>query len=229
MTNIKLSKRLSVIASFVSNNAIIADIGCDHALLDIYLSKNNIIKKSFAIDITKGALNQADKNIKLYNVKNIETRLSDGFKKIDIKDNVDTVIMSGLGDAKIISILKEAEEKLDKVNNIIIQSNVGVSNIRKFLTNNNYYYYIDNEKLVKENNIIYTVISFKKGYKRYTKKEIEYGPVLLRNKDELFNELIINKISKNNYVINKLPKNKLLKKISLKINNYNLKKEMIQM
>ena len=89
--------------------------------------------------------------------------------------------------------------------------------------------YIDNEKLVKENDIIYTVISFKKGYKRYTKKEIEYGPVLLKNKDELFNELLINKISKNNYVINKLPKNKLFKKISLKINNYNLKKEMIQM
>ena len=86
MTNIKLSKRLSVIASLVPENAVIADIGCDHALLDIYLSKKNIIKKSFAIDITKGALNQADKNIKLYNAKNIETRLSDGFEKIDIKD-----------------------------------------------------------------------------------------------------------------------------------------------
>ena len=227
MTNIKLSKRLSVIASLVPENAVIADIGCDHALLDIYLSKKNIIKKSFAIDITKGALNQADKNIKLYNAKNIETRLSDGFEKIDIKDNVDTVIMSGLGDAKIINILKEAEEKLNKVNNIIIQSNVGVSNIRVYLTCNGYY--IDNEKLVKENNIIYTVISFKKGYKRYTKIEKEFGPVLLRNKDELFNELIINKINKNNYIINKLPKNKLIKKMFLKINNHKLKKEMIQM
>ena len=227
MTNIKLSKRLSAIASFVPNNSVIADIGCDHALLDIYLSKKNIIKKSFAIDITKGALNQADKNIKLYNAKNIETRLSDGFEKIDIKDNVDTVIMSGLGDAKIITILKEAEEKLDKVNNIIIQSNVGVSNIRAYLTCNGYY--IDNEKLVKENNIIYTVISFKKGRKKYTKKEIEFGPVLLKNKNELFNELIMNKINKNNYVINKLPKNKLIKKISLKINNHKLRKEMIQM
>ncbi len=227
MTNIKLSKRLSVIASLVPENAVIADIGCDHALLDIYLSKKNIIKKSFAIDITKGALNQADKNIKLYNAKNIETRLSDGFEKIDVKDNVDTVIMSGLGDAKIINILKEAEEKLNKVNNIIIQSNVGVSNIRVYLTCNGYY--IDNEKLVKENNIIYTVISFKKGYKRYTKKEIEFGPVLLRNKDELFNELIINRINKNNYIINKLPKNKLIKKMFLKINNHKLKKEMIQM
>lgn len=227
MTNIKLSKRLSVIASLVPENAVIADIGCDHALLDIYLSKKKIIKKSFAIDITKGALNQADKNIKLYNAKNIETRLSDGFEKIDIKDNVDTVIMSGLGDTKIINILKEAEEKLNKVNNIIIQSNVGVSNIRVYLTCNGYY--IDNEKLVKENNIIYTVISFKKGYKRYTKKEKEFGPVLLRNKDELFNELIINRINKNNYIINKLPKNKLIKKMFLKINNHKLKKEMIQM
>lgn len=227
MTNIKLSKRLSVVASLVPENAVIADIGCDHALLDIYLSKKKIIKKSFAIDITKGALNQADKNIKLYNAKNIETRLSDGFEKIDIKDNVDTVIMSGLGDAKIINILKEAEEKLNKVNNIIIQSNVGVSNIRVYLTCNGYY--IDNEKLVKENNIIYTVISFKKGYKRYTKKEKEFGPVLLRNKDELFNELIIKRINKNNYIINKLPKNKLIKKMFLKINNHKLKKEMIQM
>ena len=227
MTNIKLSKRLSVIAFLVPENAVIADIGCDHALLDIYLSKKKIIKKSFAIDITKGALNQADKNIKLYNAKNIETRLSDGFEKIDIKDNVDTVIMSGLGDAKIINILKEAEEKLNKVNNIIIQSNVGVSNIRVYLTCNGYY--IDNEKLVKENNIIYTVISFKKGYKSYTKKEIEFGPVLLRNKNELFNELIINRINKNNYIINKLPKNKLIKKMFLKINNHKLKKEMIQM
>ena len=227
MTNIKLSKRLSIIASLVPENAVIADIGCDHALLDIYLSKKNIIKKSFAIDITKGALKQADKNIKLYNAKNIETRLSDGFEKIDIKDNVDTVIMSGLGDAKIINILKEAEEKLNKVNNIIIQSNVGVSNIRVYLTCNGYY--IDNEKLVKENNIIYTVISFKKGYKRYTKKEKEFGPVLLRNKDELFNELIINRINKNNYIINKLTKNKLIKKMFLKINNHKLKKEMIQM
>ena len=66
----------------------IADIGCDHALLDIYLSKENIIKKSFALDITKGALNQADKNIRLYNAKNIETRLSKLESKIAFPLNV---------------------------------------------------------------------------------------------------------------------------------------------
>ena len=134
--------------------------------------------------------------------------------------------MSGLGDAKIIAILKEADKKLDKVNNIIIQSNVGVLNIIVYLTNNGYY--IDNEKLVKENNIIYTVISFKKGFKKYTKKEIEFGPVLLKNKDGLFNELIINKISKNNYVINKIPKKKIVKRLKFKIENKKLKEMLIK-
>lgn len=224
MTNLKLSKRLFTIASFVPNNAVIADIGCDHALLDIYLSKENIIKKSFALDITKGALNQADKNIRLYNAKNIETRLSDGFEKINIKDNVDTVIMSGLGDAKIIAILKEADKKLDKVNNIIIQSNVGVLNIRVYLTNNGYY--IDNEKLVKENNIIYTVISFKKGYKKYNNKELMFGPIILNNKNDLFKEEILSIINKNNYIINKLPKKSFVKILKLKIENKKLKKEI---
>ena len=44
MINIKLSKRLSAIASLVDKNAILADIGCDHALLDIFLIKEKIIK-----------------------------------------------------------------------------------------------------------------------------------------------------------------------------------------
>ena len=44
---INLSKRLSKIACMVKENSVIADIGCDHALLDIYLLKNNIIKILF--------------------------------------------------------------------------------------------------------------------------------------------------------------------------------------
>ena len=72
---IKLSKRLSEIADMINNKNVLLDVGCDHALLDIYLLQNKKIKKAIACDITKGALNQAEKNIKLYNVKNIETRL----------------------------------------------------------------------------------------------------------------------------------------------------------
>ena len=44
MTSIKLSKRLNAIAKLVNKDSILADVGCDHALLDIYLIQNKIIK-----------------------------------------------------------------------------------------------------------------------------------------------------------------------------------------
>lgn len=221
MTNIKLSKRLECIADMVDNSSVIADIGCDHALLDIYLSQKKIIKKSIACDITIGALDQAKKNISINNIKNIDTRLGDGLEPINDDDNIDTIVMSGLGDQKIINVLNNNKNKLKSVNSIIIQSNTGIYNIRKYLTSIGYF--IENEKLIKERNIIYVVIKFSKGNNKYTKKELMYGPLLLKNKDNLFNELLINKINKNNYVIRKLPSNKIIKKIVLKLRNLSIK------
>ncbi len=221
MTNIKLSKRLECIADMVDNSSVIADIGCDHALLDIYLSQKKIIKKSIACDITIGALDQAKKNISINNIKNIDTRLGDGLEPINDDDNIDTIVMSGLGDQKIINVLDNNKNKLKSVNSIIIQSNTGIYNIRKYLTSIGYF--IENEKLIKERNIIYVVIKFSKGNNKYTKKELMYGPLLLKNKDNLFNELLINKINKNNYVIRKLPSNKIIKKIVLKLRNLSIK------
>ena len=40
---INLSKRLKEIANLMDKNSVIADIGCDHALLDIYLIQNKIL------------------------------------------------------------------------------------------------------------------------------------------------------------------------------------------
>lgn len=225
MTNIRLSKRLKCIADMVDNESILVDVGCDHALLDIYLSKKRVIKKAIACDITKGALNQAKKNILVSNVKNIETRLGDGLDVIDAKDNVDTIVMSGLGDQKIIGVLNKNTHKLKSVDTIIIQSNTGISKVRKNITLMGYY--IEDECLVKEKGIIYTIIKFKKGFKRYTKKELELGPVILKNKNDLFNELLKNMIDKNWYVISKIPNHMFFKKMRLRLANFRLKKEMI--
>lgn len=224
MINIKLSKRLMAIASLVDKNAILADIGCDHALLDIFLTKEKIINKSIACDITKGALDQAIKNIYLYNASNIETRLGDGLNPLTKKDKVDTVVISGLGNQKIINILNENKEKLENINNLIIQSNTSFNEVRKEVIKLGYY--IKKEVLVKERNIIYCVVKFCKGCKKYTKKEIYFGPYLLKNKNELFKELIISIIDKNNSIINRLPKYMFIKKINLYIKNIKLKKEI---
>ena len=97
MTKINLSKRLLAIANMVEKNSSLLDVGCDHALLDIYLSQNKIVKKAIAADITEGALNQAKKNISLSNVNNIETRQGDGLEVLTKKDRIDTITISGLG------------------------------------------------------------------------------------------------------------------------------------
>ena len=56
---IKLSNRLAAIASLVPLKSSVIDIGCDHALLDIYLYQNKQVEKIIASDINENALNNA--------------------------------------------------------------------------------------------------------------------------------------------------------------------------
>ena len=218
-----LSLRLREIANYIPDNVKMVDIGCDHALLDIYLYKNRKNIKIIASDVNENALEQAKKNIKKYSLENeIETRLSNGLSNI-YKDEIDTIVISGMGAHTIVGILHMNLNKLKNVNNIIVQSNTHIDFLREKITKLNYY--IDSEKLIKDNNIIYTIISFKKGKKRYSKKELYFGPYLLKEKSNLFKEKnkydleVLNKIEKaipKNHYLHRL---KIKKKIKLYKNN----------
>ena len=56
---IRLSNRLSALASLVSNGHRLADIGTDHGYIPIYLCQTGIIPSAIAMDIGKGPLQQA--------------------------------------------------------------------------------------------------------------------------------------------------------------------------
>lgn len=221
---INLSKRLSVIANMITDSNIVNDIGCDHALLDIYLLQSKKVKKVVASDITPGALNQAKSNVKRYDVKEIDLRLGDGLNTINDSDKVDTVVLSGLGNIKINNILNENKKLLNNINTIIIQSNTMPDMIRSEVIKLGYK--IDDERLVLENNIIYEIIKFTKGCKKYSRKEIYYGPILLKNKSELFCKKINKEIEKQENILNRLPKNKRLEKLRIKRFIRKLKKEI---
>lgn len=221
---LKLSKRLMLIANLVDKNSKIIDVGCDHALLDIYLIKNGIIKKAIASDINVGALNQALKNVKLYNVKDIDLRLSDGLDSLTKDDKVDLITISGLGDKKIIDILENNKSKLKDIKTIIVQSNTSPWKIRVYLSNLGYM--IKDEVQVEEKGIIYTIIKFILKEKKYSKKEIFFGPILLKKKDDTFNKNLKNMVDKNNDILKKIPKRMFLKRIKLKLFNIKIKKEM---
>ncbi len=174
---IKLSNRLANIASLVPVDSNVIDIGCDHALLDIYLYQKGISKKIIASDINANALSNAKENIKKYKLnKNIETRLGNGLITLNDSDNIDTIIISGMGAHTIVGILKNNLSKLKNISTIIIQSNTKLAFLRKEITKLNYL--IDNEIMLEDNKKIYTVIKFVKGKKKYTKKELYFGPAL---------------------------------------------------
>ena len=72
----KISKRLKSLAGLIILDDKVADIGCDHALLDIYMVKNNITEKVFIADVSENALENGIKNVKKY-----DFILSSRFKK----------------------------------------------------------------------------------------------------------------------------------------------------
>ena len=180
----KLSKRLEVVASFIQDNTKVIDIGCDHGLLSIYLANKHKNIKIIASDVNKNALTSAKKNIKTAKLQNkIEKRLGSGLEVIT-PDEIDTVVIAGMGSNTIVGILKYSKDKLQNVNNIIIQSNTDLYFLRKNITNIGYY--IEDEVLVEDKNIIYTVIKFSKGKKKYSHKELYLGPILLNKNNKLF-------------------------------------------
>lgn len=215
---IKISKRLEAISSLVPINSNIIDIGCDHALLDIYLYQKKISNKIIASDINANALNNAKENIKKNNLNDyIETRLGNGLDTLNKEDNIDTIIISGMGAHTIVGILKNNKIKLDNINTIIIQSNTKLEFLRREVTKLNYR--IEDEIMVEDNKKTYTIIKLIKGNKKYTKKELYFGPILLKKKDKLFIESTKLELQKLNIYLKLLPKDRI-------IDRYKLKKEI---
>ena len=160
----KLSKRLEAISDFIEETDRLIDIGCDHAILDIYLCEKYNDIEIIASDIHEGALSQAETNIEKHDFeKRIETRLGDGLTIVN-PDEFDTIVISGMGFHNIKKILSN-KPKMINFPKIVIQCNTDVVKLRKFVINLGYK--ITRETLVMDNDIIYTVIEFKQGKERY--------------------------------------------------------------
>lgn len=152
----KLSKRLKVCADMVSKGCRIADIGTDHAYLPIFLAKNKLISKAIASDINKGPLKIAKRNIYDNGLENIiETRLSEGIKNI-YENEVDEIIIAGMGGNLISEILDKCKFKNKFNKKFILQPMTCEYDLRLYLCNNGYF--IEDEKAILCKNKVYTVM-----------------------------------------------------------------------
>jgi len=205
----KINERLERIGDLVEANSFCLDVGCDHALLDIYLVKKNKNIKAIASDIAEGPLEQAKQNIIRENLENeIETRLGPGLKTYS--EGIDTIIISGMGGRNIIGICKDSPKVLKKINTLIISPNNYQEDVKRYLCKNGFY--IDNEEFVRDKKFIYQIIILKKGKKKYSRKEYFFGPVFLIKKGPLFREYYERELKTREILISILPNKYFLRK-----------------
>lgn len=202
----KINNKLKKIAELVPSNSFLLDVGCDHALLDIYLTNKNV--KSIASDINDLPLSKAYENIKNYNCLNQITLVKgDGLEHLN--DEIDIIVISGMGGILIKDILAKDLNKI-KNQKIITCPNNDSDILRKFMMDNNFK--IESELLVKDK-YIYEIICFVKGNEKLTKKEINYGKYFKR--DSLYYEYFNKKKDTLMTIKNNLPKKYLLKRLKL--------------
>ncbi len=102
-----LRKRLAEIAKLVPNGDRVADIGTDHAYLPIFLRQQDISPAVLACDIRALPLKSAMNNVADSGVTGVDFRLCDGLSAIE-KNEVDTVVIAGMGGECIAGILERS-------------------------------------------------------------------------------------------------------------------------
>lgn len=175
----QLSLRLSAIAEMVTEGNRLVDVGCDHGYLPVYLILEKKIPQAIAADVGKGPLSRAREHIHRYGLDDyIETRLSDGLKKIG-REEGDTLVIAGMGGPLMEKILSEGEETRKGFRELILQPQSDIPHVRKFLFENGYQ--IVNEEMVLEEGKFYPIMKAVPGNpdREWTEEELEFGRFLL--------------------------------------------------
>lgn len=208
----KINARLKKIGDLVEENSTCLDVGCDHAMLDIYLVKKRKNIKAIASDIAEGPLTQAKENIRKEHLeKEIETRL--GYGLSTYTNEIDTIIISGMGGRNIIEILKTSNV-LSKIKCLILSPNNYQKEVKEYLCKKGFE--ISNEEFVEDNHFIYQIIIFHPGKKHYSKREYFFGPVLLQKKGSLFQKYYKREKERLEILLSLLPKNYWLLRYQIK-------------
>lgn len=176
-----LSKRLTNCLHFTSGFNKLADIGTDHAFLPIQAIKEGYVSKALAIDNKEGPFVIAYSNVKKHGLQDSITVIKgDGIEKID--DEVDVVVISGMGGNLIRKIL--LEHSLRNVKRIILQPNSDSDQIRTILSEIGFK--IIEEVILMDNKKFYDIIVLERGQQKLNTLEELFGPINLQDKSYFF-------------------------------------------
>jgi tRNA (adenine22-N1)-methyltransferase len=184
--SISISKRLMKVAEYIPTGSTIADIGSDHAYLPCFCIEKDIARKAVAGEVNQGPYNSAASQVKALQMDNdIEVRLGDGLDVID-QGEVSVVVVAGMGGQLISSILDRGQHKLDGVERLVLQPNVGARYIRVWLQEHNWK--LVDETILEEEDKIYEIIVAEpaSSIEKLTDEELLLGPFLMEGNNDTF-------------------------------------------
>lgn len=200
-----LSKRLTAVASLITEGNSIADIGTDHGYIPIYMAQNGLTNKAFAMDVNEGPLERARDNISRYCVEDtVTTRLSDGLAGLN-EGEAETIVIAGMGGLLTIRIISSHMSVAKSARELILSPHSDVNLVRRFLADNNFC--ICDEKIVLEDEKFYFVLKVTVGdMKIASEEEAVFGKILLDRKDNTLLMYLHKEESKRLQILDKMCK-----------------------
>lgn len=201
--NISLGPRLRVIAGFIPEGSRLADIGSDHGYLPAWLLLQRRVSRAIAGEINRDPARRAEETAReLDLLPEMEIRLGDGLQVLQ-PDEVDAVVISGMGGSTIRQILAASPQVLAGLRRLVLQPNVGAPELRRWLADNRWR--IVEEALVEEASIIYEVIVAEPGpAEPLDAIAALLGPELLRQRPPLLARQVDKLIGERQYVLQQL-------------------------
>lgn len=187
---LQLQPRLQLLADMVPEGCRLADVGTDHGYLPVYLLQRRRIRGAVAADIGAEPLAHARRTAEAYGVEGIDFRLCDGLRDI-APDEVDTVVIAGMGGETIIHILESAP--WTRGCTLLLQPQTKIELLRAWLREHGYA--ADAERLVEDKGKLYLVLAVR-GAEPGTASVLEqYGGFCLEG-DPLYGAYLTRQIAR---------------------------------
>lgn len=191
----ELSKRLQAVADFVTPGFTLADVGCDHGYIPIYLTEREICPHVIAMDVNEGPLMRAKQHV-LEQPESlpIDLLLSDGLKALS-PHQVQSVTIAGMGGALVMKILSDSPEIVKELEECILQPQSELYKVRAFLLQEGFS--IIDENMVLEDGKYYPLMKVqppkeqKEQRENWTPCELQFGRHLLLKQNQVLHQYLL--------------------------------------
>jgi tRNA (adenine22-N1)-methyltransferase len=202
-----LPPRLEAVAGLIPRGAVVADVGCDHGKLAAGLAMSGA-PFVVALDSSAKSLAKTRRLVDELNLQHaVQTRVSDGLKKLD-PGEADVIVIAGLGGSTICSILEDGYNVAGAAVRLVLQPMNAVGDVRRWLADSGFR--VVAEELAEDDGRIYQILAAEPGSDARPPMslfDLEVGRLLIENRHPLLPKLLGFKIATINKILGELAGN----------------------